>query len=144
MTMDDFVETTIELTLDSGCCDHVADLADMPGYACVLGPSPASRQKRNFIVGNGEKLPNEGQVLVNMETDDDIVIKSTFQVAGVSRPLMSVSKICDQGLFCSFDALEARITNADGKVVCKFKRDGGLYTCQMKLKRPSSFTGPDR
>ena len=45
MTIGDFVETTIELTLDSGCCDHVLDLADTPGYACILAPSPGSQAK---------------------------------------------------------------------------------------------------
>ena len=145
MNVEDFVETTIELTLDSGCCDHVLDIIDTPGYACVLGPSPGSRQKRNFIVGNGEKLPNNGQILVNMQTSDDVPIMSTFQVAAVSRPLMSVSKICDQGLQCIFEKHEATIRDASGKVVATFQRDGGLYTCTMKLKKPTTngFVRPE-
>ena len=70
MSFEDFTETVIELTLDSGCCDIVLDLSDTLGYDCVLGPSPGSKQGRNFIVGNGERLPNRGQILVNMNAED--------------------------------------------------------------------------
>ena len=42
MSMEDFVETDMLLTLGSGCCDHIVDMADAPGYACVLHPSAGS------------------------------------------------------------------------------------------------------
>ena len=53
MSHEDFAETLIELTFVSGCYVHVLDLSDTPGYACVLGPSPGSKQGRDFIAGNG-------------------------------------------------------------------------------------------
>ena len=107
--------------MDSGCCDHVLDLSDTRGYACVPGPSPGSMRGRNLIVGNGERLPNRGHMLVNREAEDAFAIKSTFQVAGVSRPLMSASKICDQGLICTIDDKEARVTNAEGEAAANLK-----------------------
>ena len=36
MSMEEFVETDIFLTLDSGCCNHIVDMADAPGYASIL------------------------------------------------------------------------------------------------------------
>ena len=42
MALEDFVGTDILLTLDSGCCDHIVDMADAPGNAAVLHPSPGS------------------------------------------------------------------------------------------------------
>ena len=39
-SLEDFVETDILLTLDNGWCDHIVDMADAPGYAAVLHPSP--------------------------------------------------------------------------------------------------------
>ena len=90
-SLEDSAETIIELTLDSGYCDHVLFISDTPGYACVLGPSPGSKQGHNFIVGRGERLLSQGQTRVNMEAEDACGIKSSFQVAGVSRPLMNVS-----------------------------------------------------
>ena len=132
------------MKLDSGCCDHVLDHSDTPGYACVLGPSVGSKKGRNFIVGNCEGLPTRGLILVNMEAEDAFAIKSTFQVAGMSRSLMRVSKSFDQGLICNFDEKEARVTNQECEVVATFKRNGCLYTCQMKLKRRVSFAVLDR
>ena len=60
MSMEDVVETDILLTLDSGCCEHIVDMADAPGYACVLRPSLGSQRGQKFVVGNGERVNNKG------------------------------------------------------------------------------------
>ena len=69
-----------------------------PGYQ--IRDSPASRRGRNFTVGNGEKVPNEGQVCLNLEADigegGTQPINCVFQVADLTRPLMSVSQVCDE------------------------------------------------
>ena len=51
---------------------------------------------------------------------------------------MSVSKICDQDLVCIFEKDHARVINPaqSNRTVAKFMRDGGLYTCTMKLRAP--------
>ena len=54
MALDDCVEMDILLTLVSGCCDHIVDMADAPGYAAVLHPSPGSQRNEQFVVGSGE------------------------------------------------------------------------------------------
>ena len=64
------------------------------------------------------------------------LLSSVFQVAEVTRPLMSVSRICDQGFVCVFDDVEAKAQTNDGKHVCSFAREGGLYVAKLKLKRP--------
>ena len=50
---------------------------------------------------------------------------------------MSVSKICDQDLVCTFDRTKAIVSNEKGEVVCEFLRRGGLYVANMKLKKPT-------
>ena len=62
---------------------------------------------------------------MNMDAEDVVAIESTFQVAGASRLLLRVPKICDQGLLCTFDSKEARVLNVEGEVIASFKRDGG-------------------
>ena len=42
MALEDFVETDILLSLDSGCCERIIDMADASAYAAVLRPSPGS------------------------------------------------------------------------------------------------------
>jgi len=141
--VDSWIDSEIEITLDSGCCEHVMDLGDAPGYGAFLTQSDGSRRKQNFIVGNGQKVPNEGQLVLNLESDGDEgrKIKSTFQVAEVTRPLMSVSRVCDQGLTCNFTDTHALVLDKAGKIVVKFERRGGLYIARMRLKPPEGFVG---
>ena len=150
---DTWQDRDIEVTLDSGCVDHVLDASETPGY-CVV-ESPGSMRKQKFIVGSGHKIPNKGQVHLNLEADGGSgasAIGAIFQVAAITRPLMSVSKICDQDLICTFTKEKASVTNKHGEIICEFIRRGGLYVANMRLKRPSSdppgpsmpFARPDR
>ena len=91
-------------------------------------------------------MPNEGLVRLRMEAavsqGQVTPVQSTFQVAEVSRPLMSVSKICDQGYACLFTKDGAQILDQDRRTVCQFGRSNGLYVANMKLKSPEPFTRP--
>lgn len=141
----DWVDSFIEVTLDSGCCEHVLDLGDAPGYGAFMTESPGSRRSQNFIVGNGSKVPNEGQLTLNLESDVDgkqRLIQSVFQVAEITRPLMSVSRITDLGLKCVFGKNKAEVINEKEEILCTFTRKGGLYTARMKLKAPEGFHRP--
>ena len=64
----DWIDTEIEMCLDSGCCEHVMDLGDAPGYSVFLTESPGSKRQRKLSVGNGARVPNEGQLLLSMES----------------------------------------------------------------------------
>ena len=64
-------------------------------------------------------------------------LHSCFQVAEVSRPLLSVTKMTASGelnVLCKKD--EALVLNKQGKVVARFGRTGGLYTAMMKVRNP--------
>ena len=97
-----------------------------------------SRRGQNFVVGNGQKVPNEGEINLNMECEG-VPLQSTFQVAEITRPLMSVGRVCDQGLTCTFDKEKAVIADKDKAVLCTFARMGGLYVARLKLKSPELF-----
>ena len=49
----DWIDTEIEICLDSGCCEHVMDLGDAPGYSAFLTESPKSKRQQAFIVARG-------------------------------------------------------------------------------------------
>ena len=72
--------------------------------------------RQGFVVGNGARVFDEGQVQLNPEmgsadgTVRDLV--STIQIAEISRPLMSESKICDAGLTCTFTSKGADVLNS--------------------------------
>ena len=145
MAMEDFVETDILLTLDSGCCDHIVDMSDAPGYACVLHPWAGSQRGQKFVVGNGERVANRGQIKLRMKSKDErgFLMNSVFQVAEITRTLMSVSRLCDQDMVCVFEKDHAGVLAPNGTAVARFERDGGLYTCTMKLRRPEARNTQD-
>ena len=121
------------------------DLGDAPGYSAFLTESPGSKRQQKFIIGNGARVPNEGQLLLNMEssaTSGVMKRQSCFQIAEVTRPLMSVSRVCDQGLECQFNETEARILDKSGKSLVTFQRQRVLYISKMRLKPPEGFGGP--
>ena len=65
---------------------------------------------------------------------------SVFQIAAVTRPLMSVGKICDEGHNITFDAVMAIVREKGGEEICRFHRTpGGLYVAKMKLHSPTGF-----
>ena len=56
----------------------------------------------------------------------------------VTRPLMGVGKICDGGLGVRFKKDFALVLDSDGHEVCRLTRKNGvLYTAQLRLKRPT-------
>ena len=51
----------------------------------------------SFAAANGDPITNRGQLIVGLPTTEGHPIHFAFQVCEVSRPLWSVSKICDAG-----------------------------------------------
>ena len=128
-------DVEFEVALDSGAVVHVCSEFDTPGY--LLQESPGSRVKQNFVMGDGGKTPNLGQKSLNLE-DGANNFQSIFQIAAVTRPLMSVGRICDNDNEVTFSKTKAVVRDKDGQDVCTFQRQpGGLYTARLKLKAPS-------
>ena len=85
----------VESIMDSGAAAPVAPLTMAPGVP--TRPSEGSRTGRGFSVANGAPLPNLGEQELSVVTDDGVSTSVLFQLAEVTRPLMSVSAICDKG-----------------------------------------------
>ena len=140
-----WTDVDIDVVLDSGCSDHVMNVElDAPGYA--VRPSDGSRTGRGFIVGNGERVPNEGESSVNLRMSDaqgrPIDFRSVFQSAKVTRPLMSVAKVCRNGYSCMFTEQDAQVKDKNGTTICSFRREKGIYVGRMELRAPTPFGGP--
>ena len=121
---------TIKVALDSGAGDHVASPDDVEGFAIV--ESANSRAGRNFAAANGGRIINHGQAVVKMRSPKGRRVTSTFQVAQVTRPLYSVSKLADAGYDVRFSKSKAEVFK-DGEVVHTFLREGGLYVAEMTI-----------
>ena len=144
MPLAEWHDREVDITLDSGACENVIDAEDAPGYLVI--ESAGSKRGQNFVVGDGGRLPNEGQVELNMESHIEgranVPVRVNYQVAGVSRPLMSVAKVCAQGHTCVFTKEGAKVMDDRQRTIGEFKQKGGLYVSTMTLKAPAPFTRP--
>ena len=96
-------------------------------------------------MGDGGTIPNLGQSQLNL-SDGEVGrdIQSVFQIAAVTRPLMSVGRICDEGHSITFDAVMAVVNAKDGGEICRFHRNpSGLYVAKLKLRSPAGFGGQE-
>ena len=98
------------------------------------------------MMGDGGTIPNLGQKHLNLA--DNVVggdVQSIFQIAAVTRPLMSVGRICDEGHNITFDNTCAVVRDKEGRELCRFHREPscGLYVAKLKLKSPAGFGRPE-
>ena len=125
----------VEMTLDTGATVHAADRVDFPG--CVVEESAGSRAGQNFQTAGGKLIPNEGQALINMIAPGGIELAMTMQIAKITRPLLSVTKMTEGGeisVLCKKDV--ALVLDGQNRTLATFHRKGGLYVCMMKYKNP--------
>ena len=117
-----------EVALDSGSTDHVCHPGDLPGY--VIEASPGSRAGQGFIVGNGARVTNDGQSVLSLQGagDKEHTMSTTFQVAKVSRLLMSVGRLCDKGFDVLFRKDKADVLAPDNTDILSFERQLAGYT----------------
>ena len=96
-------------------------------------------------MGDGGLTPNLGQSQLNLsDTAVGRNIESVFHIAAVTRPLMSVGRIFDEGHSITFDAVMAVVHAKDGSEVCRFQRNNsGLYVAKLKLRSPAGFGGQE-
>ena len=137
---EEWTEVEFEVALDSGSIVHICSEEDAPGY--ILQESAGSKRGQTFVVGDGGVMANLGEMELNLSEQTGNEFTSTFQIAKVTRPLMTVGKICDEGYEVVFDKNVAKVVAEDGEVVCQFNRqDHGLYTAKLRLKAPFARHG---
>ena len=62
--------------------------------------------------------------------------------SAVTRPLMSVCKIWDEGHEMIFNNICAVVRSNEGEELCKFHHEnGGLYVAKLKLGSPAGVAG---
>ena len=118
MVANRWADFDFEDALHAGSQYHVCDLADCPGY--YLEASPVSRRGGCFMIGNGARLQNRGQAVLNQEPEADgsTSLRACFQVAKVTQPLMSFGRMCDNKMRAIVDNTKAVVETLDGALAC--------------------------
>jgi hypothetical protein len=99
-----WTDIEFEVALDSGAVIHVCSTDDCPGY--FLEESGGSKRGQKFLMGDGGEISNLGQKSLNLCDLEGNEVQSVFQIAAVTRPLMSVGRICDEGHEVTFNAVD--------------------------------------
>ena len=84
-------------------------------------------------------MPNQGNKVLSVVTEDWNRYLMTYQVADVVKPLTSVSNICDaaNGLnTVTFASQGGWIYHAEDDRYTTFKRENGVYVLRTWIKKP--------
>ena len=128
----------VDVVLDSGAADSVCPKDMVPHFA--IEDSEASRAGVYYTSANGGKIVNIGQTHVPIALDNGAKSVVTFQVADVSRPLMSVGKVCKTRNRVIFGANGGYIMNLATGATTQFEKKDGIYVLVMWVP-PLSETG---
>ena len=94
----------------------------------------------SFVAIDGSRIENEGEAEINLVVKDGNgsghKVRTTMQVADVTRALWSVGVLCDAGLDPRFTAKHAKVFDSKGVEICHFTRKNGLYVTTVKLRNP--------
>ena len=122
----------VESVMDSGSAEWVAHKDHFPDYPSE--ESPGSRRGQHFTSATGEEVPNEGQKVIPVVTEEGRNKKVTWQLAEVQKPLTAVGKICDNDAICVFGKRGGFIRDMANGEMTKFNRKNGIYVLKMWMR----------
>ena len=128
----------IELTVDSGACDTV-----MPAHMCAnirIDPSDPNLHCTTFEVANGAFILNMGERRCSMMTEGSGVPKNiTFQIADVHKPLLSISRLADNGYICALGEKGGYLEDTKTGEKIPLHRRNNLYVMKVWVRHESGF-----
>ena len=127
--MEDRGWSRVKVIMDSGAAESVCPRSMAPQF--MIQDSVASRAGVYYTSANGGKIMNLGEQHVPVCLANGARTIATFQVADVSRPLMSVGKLCEMGNRVIFGANGGVILNLQTGEATPFAKDEGVYTFEM-------------
>ena len=131
------------LTVDSGAADHAIPIGWLPALLFAVMQSIGSRSGLHYVAANGTRTPKVGQQLVRLMTMDGVWVELMFQLAGINKPLVSVSKLTEEGYRVIFDDQHSHTYHKRTKVI-NTRKDKGVYVIDAHVpkKKEQGFTRP--
>ena len=129
---------TVDCLLDSGASESVCPASMAPAWP--VEDSPGSLVGLNYLTASGSRIPNRGQQRLPIELGDGTRTHSIFQVADVSRPLVSVARLAEAGKAVIFGCSGGVIRDMTSGGDIPFERRDGIYIFKMKMPPPSAVS----
>ena len=122
----------VESVVDSGASAPVAPPSMLPNVK--IRPSEGSKRGQKFTSASKHKLKNLGEQKAKAYTETGEPTEVLFQVADVSKPLVSVSAICERGNRVVFGKSGGVVQNLASGSQIPFYRRNGIYILSMWLQ----------
>ena len=132
----------VDSVMDSGAAAPVAPPSMLPKVK--IEPSPGSVRGQNFTSASKHKLKNLGQQRINAVTEEGDPTSVLFQIADVSKPLVSVAPLCERGNRVIFGKAGGVGQNLTTGNEIPFHRRNGIYILSLWLmdSEEQSFPRP--
>ena len=132
MTSDEPEVMTI--TLDSGASDNVLPSGWLPNIP--IKPSPGSVKGQFWLAANGSKVYNEGSKTVHLRIVSGRRLTVEFQVAAVTKPLLSAGRVTQKGNLLTMGPEGGKITTARGDALVDLTHEKGVVVFRARLDNP--------
>ena len=140
-TWEDKKWVRVESVMDSGAVAPVAPPSMVPNVKVV--PSPGSIRGQNYTSASEHKLKILGQQRIKACTEEGDETEVLFQIADVSKPLVSVSSICERGNRVLFGKSGGVVINlGTGKQIPFYKKNGIYILSLWLMDSDDGFTRP--
>jgi hypothetical protein len=93
-------EKKIKFTVGSGAAETVCEKSDATDFPTIYG---GSKSLAKYIMPNSEIVENDGEKHLKVKTAEGGKFIVRTQLTDVRKPLMSVSKVCDEGNIVVFE-----------------------------------------
>ena len=133
---------------DTGAVRSVCPEKMAAGYE--VKPSQGSIEGREFIVASGGTIPHQGQLDLPTVSNEGIWSSQRWEVAPVTKPLLSIPEECDKGQIAVFGPGGGAILHLQSREVRRFARARtGGYELEMWIppaphRLGSTFPRQDR
>ena len=120
----------IEFTVDTGAEETVCNEEDGGDFPIVQGGEESDTV---YIMPDGRQVKNKGEKHLKVKSEEGGKFIVRTQVTSVRKPLMSVSKVCDENNIVVFHKTGGYIEHITTKERTHFKRVGNVYVLRLKL-----------
>ena len=135
----------VRTVLDSGAADSVAPPTLAPQVE--ITESLGSKRGQCYVSASAGRVPNMGQKVLNVQTNEGKDTTVLYQIAEVSRPLTSVSATCEKGNWVVYTPEGGFIHNCQTQERTYFERKGRISELDLGIRgegnrgspQPSSF-----
>ena len=121
----------LEVLVDSGAAASVMPQRYVEDREVTKGE--AAKRGVHDVAADGGRIPNLGEVRVNLLTKEREKASVTFQVADVHKPILSVGALTAQGHRVGFTKEGGTITMARSGKRIAFQRRDGVYKLEVLM-----------